>query len=68
MRTIALSDDLYERVSNEAGAHGMTVEQLVAEALTSYLAVRQFDRLSDYGRKQADELDLTEEDVSRLTE
>ena len=38
----------------------MTVE---LEALISYLALRQLDRLLEYGRKQADTLGLTEDDA-----
>ena len=45
---------------------GKTVDELVVEALTSYLGLQQLDHLSEYGRKRADALDLTEEDLPRL--
>ena len=66
MPRITLSQELHARMTKEAAAQGMAVDQLVLEVLTSYMALRRLNRLSEYGRKQADTLGLTEEGVPRL--
>jgi hypothetical protein len=65
-RTVTLTDELYELVSQEAQAEGKTTDEIARDALTAYLALRQLDRLQEYGRQRADELGLTEADLPRL--
>lgn len=67
-RTVILTDELYEQASREAQAEGKTADEITRDALTAYLALRQLDRLQEYGRERADELGLTEADIPRLIE
>ncbi len=65
-KTVTLTDELYERASREAQAEGKTADEITRDALIAYLALRQLDRLQEYGQQQADELGLNEADVPRL--
>lgn len=65
-KSVTLTDELYERASREAQAEGKTTDEITRDALAAYLALRQLDRLQEYGRQRADELGLTEADVPRL--
>lgn len=65
-RTVTLTDELYEQASREAQAEGKTTDEIARDALTAYLAVRQLDRLQEYGQQRANELGLTEADIPRL--
>lgn len=65
-RTVTLSDELYEQASREAQAEGKTTDEITRDALTAYLALRQLDRLQEYGQQRANELGLTEADIPRL--
>jgi predicted transcriptional regulator len=65
-RTVTLSDELYEQASREAQAEGKTTDEITRDALTAYLALRQLDRLQEYGQQRAEELGLTEADIPRL--
>lgn len=65
-RTITLTDELYDQATREAVVEGKTTDEIARDALTAYLALRRLDRLQDYGQQRADELGLTEADVSRL--
>lgn len=65
-RTITLTDELYEQASLEAQAEGKTTDEIARDALTVYLALRQLDRLQEYGQQRAGELGLTEADIPRL--
>jgi hypothetical protein len=65
-RTVTLTDELYEQAAREAQAEGRTTDEITRDALTSYLALRQLERLQQYGQERASELGLTEADVPRL--
>lgn len=65
-RSVALTDELYERASREAQAEGKTTDEIICDALTAYLSLRQLDRLHEYGRRRALELGVTEADVPRM--
>ena len=65
-RTVTLTDELYEQASQEAQAEGKTTDEITRDALIAYLALRQLDRLQEYGQQRADELGLTEADIARL--
>ncbi len=65
-RTVTLTDELYEQASQEAQAEGKTTDEITRDALTAYLALRQLDRLQEYGQQRANELGLTEADIPRL--
>jgi hypothetical protein len=65
-RTVTLTDELYEQASQEAQAEGKTTDEITRDALIAYLAVRQLDRLQEYGQQRANELGLTEADIPRL--
>jgi hypothetical protein len=59
-RSVTLPDELYERASREAQAEGKTTDEVICDALTAYLSLRQLDRLHGYGRQRALELGVTE--------
>jgi hypothetical protein len=65
-RTVTLTDELYEQASQEAQAEGKTTDEITRDALIAYLALRQLDRLQEYGQQRANELGLTEADIPRL--
>lgn len=65
-RTVTLTDELYEQAAREAQAEGRTTDEITRDALTSYLALRQLERLQQYGQERASELGLTEADIPRL--
>lgn len=65
-RTVTLTGELYDQASREAAAEGKTADEITRDALTAYLALCRLHRLQEYGQQRADELGLTEADVSRL--
>ncbi len=65
-RTVTLTDELYEQAAREAQAEGRTTDEITRDALTSYLALRQLERLQQYGQERGSELGLTEADIPRL--
>jgi predicted transcriptional regulator len=65
-RTVTLTDELYEQASQEAQAEGKTTDEITRDALIAYLALRQLDRLQEYGQQRANGLGLTEADIPRL--
>ena len=65
-KTVTLTDELYDQASREAAAEGKTTDEITQDALAAYLALRQLDRLQEYGQRRAEELGLTEADIPRL--
>ena len=65
-KNVAIEPELFARITEEAAAEGTTADQIANEATKRYLAVRRLDRLQRYGRKRAEELGITEDDVPRL--
>ena len=65
-KNVAISPELFARITEEAAAEGTTADQIANEATKRYLALRRLDRLQRYGQKRAEELGITEDDVPRL--
>jgi hypothetical protein len=65
-RTITLGDDLYEAVSKQARADGVTEAEIIRQALRVLLSVRGIDAAVAENRRDMDEMGLTEDDVPRL--
>ena len=65
-KNVALEPELFARVKEEARKDGRMPDDLVTEAMKRFLALRQLQDLQQYGRQRATELDLDEDDVSRL--
>jgi hypothetical protein len=65
-KNVRISPEPFARVTEEAAAEGTTADEIVNEAMKRHLAVRRVDRLQRYGRRRAEELGITEDDVPRL--
>jgi hypothetical protein len=73
-KNIALSDDVLQRVREQAETEGKTADELANELLGPLLEIRKTadagDRrwraLVDYGQRQAEKLGIKEADVDRL--
>jgi uncharacterized protein with ATP-grasp and redox domains len=65
-RTITLGDDLYEAVSKQARADGVTEAEVVREALRVLQSVRGIDASVAANRLDMEAMGLTEDDVERM--
>jgi hypothetical protein len=65
-RTITLGDDLYEAVSKQARADGVTEAEIVREALRVLQSVRGIDASVAENRRDMEAMGLTEDDVERM--
>jgi hypothetical protein len=65
-KNVAISPELFARITEEAAAEGTTADEIANEATKRYLARRRIDRLQRYGQKRAEELGITEDDVPRV--
>ena len=65
-RTITLTSELFEEVSEQARAEGKTPDELVAEAARRLLRTRKLDLFVDRNRRDAEAKGLRESDVPRL--
>lgn len=65
-RTIALADDLYEALSKQAHADGITEAEVVREALRVLQSVRGIDAAVAKNRQDMEVVRLTEDDVERV--
>ena len=65
-RTITLGDDLYEAVSKQARADGVTEAEIVREALRVLQSVRGVDVSVAENRRDMEAMGLTEDDVERM--
>ena len=66
VKNITLEPELFERVTEEARWAGRSPDDIANEATKRYLTVRRLQALQQYGQRRAEELGLTEGDVSRL--
>jgi hypothetical protein len=65
-KNVAISPELFARITEEAAAEGTTADEIANEATKRYLALRRIDRLQRYRQKRAEELGITEDDVPRV--
>ena len=65
-KNVAISPELFARITDEAAAEGTTADEIANKATKRYLALRRIDRLQRYGQKRAEELGITEDDVPRV--
>ena len=72
-KNIALADDVFERVREQAETEGKTADELANELLGPLLEIRKtaeasdrWQELVDYGQRQAEKLGIKEADVDRL--
>ncbi len=65
-KNITLEPEVFARITDEAAVEGRTTDEIANEATTRYLALRRLDRLQRYGRRRAEELGITEDDIPRL--
>lgn len=65
-RTITLGDDLYEAVSKQARADGVTEAEIVREALRVLQSVRGIDASVAENGQDIGAMGLTEDDVERM--
>jgi predicted transcriptional regulator len=63
---IPLSQDLVELITKTASAEGRKPEEIVEDAVNSYISDRRWQRVLAYGKRQAQALGYTEDDVERL--
>ena len=63
---IPLSQDLVDLIKKTAMAEGRRPEQVVQDALRLYVSDNRWERALAYGRRQAQMLGYTEDDVERL--
>jgi hypothetical protein len=61
-----LPEDLQLELEKTARAQGRPVGEVLSEAVSAYLNERSWQNLVESGRKRAQDLALTEEDVPRL--
>jgi hypothetical protein len=61
-----LPEDLQLELEKTARAQGRPVGEVLSEAVSAYLNERSWQNLVESGRKRAQHLGLTEEDVPRL--
>jgi hypothetical protein len=65
-KNITLEADLFERITEEGRREGRSPDEIANEATKRYLTLRRLAALQEYGQRRADELGITEGDVSRL--
>ena len=65
-KTIAVSDEIYERVQKVAAAEGTTVEELATKALERDLARRWLERVGREGQIRRG--NLTDDEVDTVVE
>ena len=63
---IPLSQDLVDLIKKTATAQGRRPEQVVQDALKLYVSDDRWQRALAYGKRQAQTLGYTEDDVERL--
>jgi len=61
-----LPEDLQLELEKTARAQGRPVGEVLSEAVSAYLNERSWQNLVESGRKRAQDMGLTEEDVPRL--
>ena len=61
-----LPEDLQLELEKTARAQGRPIGEVLSEAVSAYLNERSWQNLVESGRKRAQDLGLTEEDVPRL--
>ena len=62
---ISLSDDLADLIQRTARAQGRKPAEVVRDAVTRYVSDNRWQRVLDYGKRQAKTQGYTEEDVER---
>ena len=66
--TISVMPELLEKVNQLAREESRTRSELFREALRRYIADKEWQRLSRYGRVKANQLNLSEKDVEKLVD
>ena len=64
--SIAISPSLLAEIQAAADEEKRPVEEVLREAIESYLENRRWQRILDYGQQRARELGLIEADMPRL--
>ena len=62
-RNIPVREELLSEIEEIARAQGRAPQEVLEEALNSYIKELQWASLKSYGRQKAREQDLTEDDV-----
>lgn len=65
-KNITLEPELFERITEEARREGRSPDEIANEATKRYLTLRRLQALQQYGQGRAEELGITDGDVSRL--
>jgi metal-responsive CopG/Arc/MetJ family transcriptional regulator len=65
-RQLTLPDDLVEVIVRTARAQGRAPEELIEDAVRRYVSDNRWEQLLSYGKRQAERLGYTEDDVERL--
>lgn len=68
LKILGLSDAQLAELEKLARAQEKSVNQVVAEAVDSYINEKQWEAIKRYGRAKSREMGLTESDVPRLIE
>jgi hypothetical protein len=68
LKILGLSDAQLAELEKLARAQEKSVNQVVAEAVDSYIKEKQWEAIKRYGRAKSREMGLTESDVPRLIE
>jgi predicted transcriptional regulator len=63
---IPLSPDLVDLIRKTADAEGRKPEEIVEDAVNSYIADHRWQQVLAYGKRQAKDMGFTEDDVERL--
>lgn len=64
--SIPLSPELVDLIKKTAKAEGRKPEEIIEDALSSYIAGHRWQQVLTYGKRQAKDLGYTEDDVERL--
>lgn len=65
-RQLTLPDELVEVIVRTARAQGRAPEELVEDAVKRYISDNRWERLLSYGKRQAERLGYSEDDVERV--
>lgn len=63
---VPLSQDLVDLIRTTANAEGRTPEEILWDAINSYISDRRWQRVLAYGKRQAEALGYADDDVERL--
>lgn len=63
---VSLPEPLLAEVRNAAEVEHRTVDEVLADAVKSYLEDRSWTRLLEYGQERAAEMGIKESDIDRL--